>query len=356
MTDPKVEIRPRTRAIRQLPEPARGWVAFGPRKWRVAGGWWTHLAEGELRFEVEPEGAVPDVEASLDDLDDLLYLPPVDPTLRLERDRLARLLAQKAVPLLLQHVPGDTWDPFEPPNVSATSDEPELGDDSAVPPPPMLHLVDLTPPLLSGDLGPLAELPAGCSVLWPLVPGITDPVELWDEALELLVARGVAALLPLVVEIPPRLRRQLAEGREDHVFDALFHGSALDERALARHAHRAGLEVLPARPETGATPRQVANRKLAGELALAAELWLRLDRPIAGGQALLRAARGAEQAQQDLTALARERNLKVLDWLDARSVTVIQDLVAGTPSRLLQALRAEYLGDTAIPEPELPPP
>ena len=76
---------PRTRAIRQIPEPGRFWIAHAPRTWRCAGGLWTDLATSQLGgLRSRSETAIPQLDA--DEVDDLLYLPPVSPGLRAERD------------------------------------------------------------------------------------------------------------------------------------------------------------------------------------------------------------------------------------------------------------------------------
>jgi len=97
------------------------------------------------------------------------------------------------------------------------------------------------------------------------------------------------------------------------------------------------------RPATGFSPRRSGNRRLAAGLALAGELWLRLERPESRGQALLRAARGADRAAYDLTALVREGNLAVMDWIDDLGVEILGELVETGRSALLEALLEDYL-------------
>lgn len=314
-----------TRAIRQLPELGRAWIAFTPRRWKAFGGLWADLSTGALRQELSPRSAafiVPRIGGDLGELDDLFYLPPVTTALRSQRDRLAAGLVEGGTPVLAHCLVGEVCE------VEGVR-----------------TVVDLSQPLVDGKLGLLTRVDPSALALWPLIPGLADHPDIWDEGLEQLALGGVKLVLPLVVEISPRLRRRLAEGREDHIFDALFHGEPSSEISFARRAHRLGLDTLPDRPECGFSARQVSNRVLAGQLALAAELWLRLGRSVVAGQALLRAARGAEQSQQDLAALARERNLKVLTWLDARSISVIQELVGHGRSHLVDELRQEYLGE-----------
>jgi len=318
---PSTERRPpgggRTRTVRQLPEPVRFWIAHGPRSWRCAGGLWSDLANGRLEGLGRATAELPELEA---DVDDLFYLPQVAPELAGVRDRLAASLIEAGTPVLVQLRPGE---------------RPEL--------PGAEVIYDLLDALLGDELASLGAVPAGANTVWPLIPGITDHPELWDEGLERLAAAGVRRVQGLALELGPRARRRLAEGREEHVFDALFHGSVPSERGFARHVARHGLEPFLPRPRTGVSPRRVNNRQIAARLALAGELWLRLGRPVNAGQALFRAARGAESTHHDLVGLAREKNLEVMDWLDKSAAEVVREIVLEGRSSLLEELRGEYL-------------
>jgi hypothetical protein len=320
------------RLVRHHPEPGRFWIAASPRSWSAARGPWTDLAGGRLvGVQGRPQAVLPDLgpERKRGDLDDLLYLPPVDPSLAEERDRAAARLREAGVPLLVQLTPGETL-PVET---------------AAAPPAATVAAVyDLAVPLLAGDLESLRRLPAGAAAVWPLIAAVTDGAEVRDRGCRLLAAAGVRCVQPLAVELDPVTRRSLAEERGDErVFAALFHGPPPSERDFARAAHGHGLEVFLRRPPTGFSPRRVANRRLAAGLALAGELWLRLGRPESRGQALLRAARGADGAAYDLTALVREGNLAVMDWIDELGVEILAELVDAGRSERLDALLAEYL-------------
>lgn len=202
-----------------------------------------------------------------------------------------------------------------------------------------LIVIDLVGPLLAGNLAALERAPAGAAAAWPLLPGITDDPALWEEGCARLTAAGVRHAQAVAVRLTPRQRRWLVERRPEVSFDALFHRRPLPERAFDQVAFRHGLEPFPPRPLPGA-PRAVrSNRRLAGALALAGELWLRLGRPERQGEALYRAARLADQTDLDLEALAREGNLGVLEWLDP----VGRELIEGGASPLLAELRQEYL-------------
>ncbi len=312
------------RVVRHHPEPGRFWIAASPRSWNAARGPWTDLAVGRLLgVQGRPPAALP--EAPAIDLDDLFYLPPVDPSLVEERDRLVGRLGEAGIPLLAQAVPGESA-----PEVEA----------------PSIVIYDLAEPLLSGDLEGLRHLPAGSVAVWPLIAAVTDGAEFCDRGCELLAAAGVRCVQPLAVDLDPVTRRSLAEERGDErVFAALFHGPAPCEREFSRAAHAHDLEVFLRRPPTGYSPRRVGNRRLAAGLALAGELWLRLERSESRGQALLRAARGAEAAAYDLTALVREGNLTVMNWIDDASVELLAELVNSGRSSLLDSLLEDYLKD-----------
>ncbi len=309
----------RARPVGQLPEPARFWIAFSPRQWRSASAPWTDLANARVSgFRTALGEAIPELERS--DVDDLFYLPPVAGELAAQRDELARELAAAGVPVLVELLPGE-----------------RTGVEEAT------VVYDLLGALLTGDVERLARLPSGASAVWPLISGLSDRSELWEEGCEALADAGVVCAQAQVVELAPALRRQLAESCGEEVFDALFHGEEPSEREFASFAHDFGLRPFIPRPASGPTPRCERNRCLAAELSTAGELWLRLGRSASVGNALFRAARGAEHTAHDLVALVREQNLEVMDWLESTSVSVIEDVVANGRSSLVAELLEEYL-------------
>ncbi|MEM6797442.1 MAG: hypothetical protein AAF725_25965, partial [Acidobacteriota bacterium] len=313
---------PRARPVTQWPEPARCWVAFAPRTWRLCEQIWTNLASGELSGfkKAAVETGVPDLDT--EGLDDFLYLPAVDPSLENARLELAASLAEQEVPVLLQRFPGDK----AAPNV--------------------VNVYDLLPALLDAEPERLAVLPKGALAVWPMIPGISDYPECWDEGLDSLEVAGVSCVQPLMLDLPPLIRRKLAEGRSEDVFDALFHvqHDGRRQRAFSSFAHKRGFEVFMPRPVTGAVaPRVRSNRRIAEQLALAGELWLRLGRAVGAGQALLRAARGAESTHHDLAALAREKNLRVIDWFDGRARDIVTEWAEEERSGRVERLLGQYL-------------
>lgn len=330
----------------QPPEPSRFWIRYAPQRWPAPEHPWVDLARGALGDEPgrigggllgdehrdsggPPDrdgGRLPGGDAAASGgsaerpLDDLLYLPPVAPERRPERDALAAMHLERGTPVLVQVLPGE-----EPGPAEATA------------------VYDLLPALLAPDLAPLDRLPRGAAAVWPLLAGLTDEPALWDPACARLAAAGAATVQPLEVSLSAAGKRRLAEGRGDEVFHALFHRGPRSEREFAAAAHRHGLAVflprpLPRPPFTGG-----GNRRLAADLLLMAELWLALGHPLGRGLALLRTARWIDASAYDVAALAREGNLAVVPEVDAESRQLIEEWAASGRLAPLATLHAEYL-------------
>lgn len=337
----------RPRGLRShLPEPGGFWIAFSPRGGRGWRRWpgpdrpWLDLARGGRPVWSAGSGDRPDGDAddtSLPDigdepLEDVLYLPPVAAEREEERRRLARRHARRGTPVLLQRIAGAGGEVAADPESSAA----ETG----------IHPVfDLLSPLLEGELDALADLPAGAAAVWPLLPGVTDDPELWREGCRRLAAVGAAAVQAVSPVLRPADRRHLAEGRDEDVFQALFHRPPPSPRGFAREARRHGLDPFPERPLPRPPLRGRENRRVAGLLGLAAELWHRLERPAARGQELFRAGRETDRTSLDLAALAREGNLGVLTWLAPVDRTFVEEALSGARPALLQELWEMYLHD-----------
>lgn len=307
-----------TRAVHQLPEPARFWIAYAPRNWRSSANLWTDLANGRISGERSQGAALPDLE--VEDFDDLFYLPPVTSEMADARDRLAVEMISRGTPVLVQLLPGETCE--------AEGSQ---------------QVFDLLPGLLEGDVDGFISVPPGAMAVWPLIAGITDRRELWEEGCAVLAMAGARVIQAMTVELAPALRRRLAEERNDDAFDALFHGEPPVEKDFAVIARSHGLDPFIPRLVVGRSPMQIRNRRIAADLALAGELWLRLNKPVNFGNSLFRASRGAESTHHDITALVREENLGLMTWLDNQSGEVVAEIVKQGGTALLQQLLDEYL-------------
>jgi hypothetical protein len=345
------------RLLARLPEPGRLWVRYAPRGWEGPDRPWLDLAAGRLGRSNRQTAAI----AAGDDggpggggllgtagpaLDDVLYLPPVAEDLAGWRDSLAERALAGGTPVLVQLLPGDETRLLETPGRGAAG---------------AVVVVDLLAALLPGGwlhegglAGPSAADCSGiAAAVWPLLPGLTDDPALWERGCERLAASGLGCLQALAPALGPGDRRRLAQGSREGAFEALFHRGHREpppERDFARAAHRHGLAPFLPRPLPRPPWPRVENRRIAGRLALAAELWLRLGRPVEQAQSLFRAARWLDATPYDVEALRREGNLAVVSALDplARRVVAeaaeVAEAAGGGEPALLDELLAEYLG------------
>lgn len=302
----------------QLPEPGRLWVRFVPRPWPGPEAPWTDLARGGLG-ERRTGASETELPAIAGPLDDLLYLPPVAPADAAARDELARARLADGTPVLVQLLPGE-----------ATAAEGAVA------------VLDPLPALLAGDLDALAR-PAGASAaVWPLVPGLTDDPALWEEGCARLAAAGVSTVQAVALALAPADRRRLAAGAGEAAYEALFHREPPPERGFARVAGRHGLAPFLERPLPRPPVLGIEGRRLAGALALAAEVARRLGRPDAEAESSARAARFVDRSRYDLAAIAREGNLGVLGWLEGTARGIVEEIVGAGRSTTLDALLDEY--------------
>jgi hypothetical protein len=266
-------------------------------------------------------GKPPDLPAG--PFDDVLYVPPID---RGGRDlgRLFDVLLSgplaDGTPVVVHLFPGDRR-----------------------PPEGATGVFDLLGTLLSWNLSALDSLPEGSAAVWPLVAGLTDDEGLREEGLERLAGAGVRVVQPVVPELSPEDRRALAEGRDEEVFDALFHGRSPDARVLARSAAARGLEVFLPRPLPRVPLGGARQRELGGLLLLAGDLCQRLGR-VGRGQAHFRAARWVDRTRYDLRVLAREGNLSVIHWLDEGSREIVEEWAETGRSAIVEGLVGEWVG------------
>ncbi len=362
------------RLAARLPEPGHLWIRHAPRVWLGPERPWLDLAAGRLGRN---SGREPAGDAGLPGSppDDVLYLPPVPARLAGWRDGLAARALAGGAPVLLQLLPGD--ESGLPPGGGAVvvidllADLLDGGGEL-----PAAWLGAPRAPIAAatgrGDGGGAAAAEAetgseggttggasgadpvgsagGAVAVWPLVPGITDDPQRWERSCARLAGAGFAVLQTLVPALGPGDRRRLAQGLvgagEGNAFEALFHRQQHEpssERELARVAHRHGLAPFLPRPLPRPPLPRAENRRLAGLLALAGELWLRLGRPVEQAQALFRAARWLDGTVYDVAALCREGNLAVVTALDPLAQGAVAEAAGGGEPALLAELMAAYL-------------
>ena len=308
----------------RAPGPFSLWARFVPRTWPATSSPHVDPLAGTLasrsvaRADLdEPLPALAPLEA------DVTYLPPIAEERRRERDALAREIAAMGGHALVHLRSGEIDFPA-----------------GATP------VVDLLDPLVRGAVPAAVEIPERAWVVVPLTSGLFEDAERRLHWLKRLSEKEVTAIgVPL--ELQPTERRALADAAGEARWEAIFHGAAPDERDFARAAAAAGLVTLPGQPEISLPPRAARNRALAGALAEAAELCLRLGRGEVEGEALRAAARRVAGEPLDFAALAREGNLGVVDWLSplARRVIEEQPEASDRDSGLLSGLRAAWRGE-----------
>jgi len=252
--------------------------------------------------------------------DDVVYLPPVERGREEFREQVAERLATVGSPVLAQNLPG-----------------------MALRSPHAAEAIDVLHAVATGELSKLYDVPAGATVIWPLVSGYTDDAQEWEKGLGHLAAAGAVCVQGIAADLSPADRRRVVEVAGEHGFERLFHGPVPAAREFAIAVQKSGMEPFFRRPLPLAPARLVHNRRLAGFLASIGELWLRLDRPESSGQTFYRAARWVDRDSHDLVVLAREGNLGVVSWLDDDSCQVIQEIATRGESSLLQELEREYL-------------
>jgi hypothetical protein len=241
--------------VRQL------WIRQAFRHWPSGGQRWVDLAQGRLRRA--GGGSPPPTAIAIDAERGLLYVPPVEREHAATRDALVASLALRNVPMLVQLLAGETFDSAAAPEVIA---------------------IDPLEALLEHRLEVLDAVPPRAVVLWPLIAGLTDDEALWHEGCARLRTAGASCAQPLVLELDPTERRELAGAEsESVVYSRLFHGRTASERRFAAVAASYGLDVfLRRRARVG--DRGGRNAALAELLALAGELWLRLGRGEVAGR------------------------------------------------------------------------
>jgi len=305
--------------LEQTPDLGRCWVRYAFRSWPGSGDLWLDLfsrALGRASEQTFDPGSL----VGVAELEDVVYLPPVESLQEEFREQVARRLTSTGTPVLVQSLVG-----------------------TALRSPDSSEIIDVLHTVATGDVAQLDTIPAGATVIWPLISGYSDGAELWDQGLGRLAAAGVTCVQGVAADLSPADRRRIVEVAGEHGFERLFHGPAPTEREFAVAVRNAGMEPFFRRPLPSAPSRLVHNRRLAGYLASIGELWLRLDWTESRGQSFYRAARWVDRESHDLVVLAREGNLGVVSWLDDDSCQVIEEIATRGESSLLQELEGEYL-------------
>lgn len=307
------------RLVEQTPDQGHCWARYTFRPWPGAGELWLDFFSRGLG-KATRKGQDLDIPAAADDLDDVVYLPPVDESLEAEQRRLVHQVAGLGAPVLLQCLPGA-----------------EGGSSGAV------ELYDVLQAVATGEMSRLEAVPSGARVVWPLISGYTDDTETWEQGLRSLADGGVDSVQGIAADLSPADRRRVVEVAGEEGFDKLFHGPAPSEQDFARAVARFGMQPFLERPVPLAPSRLAHNRQLAELLSSIGDLWLRLGRPETRGQSFYRAARLVDRESHDLMVLAREGNLGVVSWLDDDSRQAILEIADREVSSLLEDLRREYL-------------
>ncbi len=258
-------------------------------------------------------------------LDDVFYLPPVADAFRQQRRELATRMTDAGTPVVVQHLPNEA---------------PMVEGPAAV--------YDLLEALLARDYDALAGVPAGATAIWPLIGGYTDDASSWQTGLGHLADAGVGCVQGIAADLSPGDRRRLVNEAGEAGFEALFHGPVPSERRFAQAVADFGLAAFADRPLPSTSAALRGNRRLAALLATIGELWLRLRRGEARGQAYYRAARWIDRESHDLWTLGREGNLGVVTWLDGPSRSLLEGFVSTGECPLLEQLRRDYL--TPVPD------
>ena len=209
----------------------------------------------------------------------------------------------------------------------------------------MLLVADLTAQLLRDRIpDEVLEGLGGAVAAVPLVAGVLDAARFAVLAADL--ARHAVRAVHFVPLAPsPAARRRLAEHLErEQDYRALFHARSPDEQELARIALDQGLATTQPRPLPRSPRRLRTNRLLAGHLAEAGDLWSRMEPSGREAAPFFRAARFVDESPHDLEALARDGNLRVLEWLESGPRELVEEALRDGKASLVEELRRRWLG------------
>jgi hypothetical protein len=282
--------------------------------------WWVDLARAELAGSAL-QGSIPE-RAGDASFEDVVYLPPVAPEAGLWRQHLIERSSALGVSIVVQLLPGEPVPVGEGPVV-----------------------FDLTMPLLDRRLARLSQVVPGSWAVWPLLPGLTDEEELWEEGLAHLAKARAVGVHGLAPDLSAVQRRRLSVHGKVRSYRRLFHAGHPRVEAFARLTASHGLAFFPERPRGPGSGKKERNRALATHFVYLADLWLRNERAEGKGQDFFQVARRLEQEQVDVTELARLGKLGSVEWLQPDCRREIEIVASGEESALLSELWADYLGE-----------
>jgi hypothetical protein len=177
----------------------------------------------------------------------------------------------------------------------------------------------------------------------PLLPGLLDASR-FEVLSHELVEHGVAAVHLAACGAGPATRRRLAsELAREEDYRALFHAPPPDERELGRAALARGLALTVPRPLPTGPTRLRVRRFLAGQLLEAGDLWSRIEPSGREAATYFRAARFVDDSLHDFESLARDGNLRVLEWLEPGPRDLVAEALRDGRASLLEELRERCL-------------
>lgn len=306
------------------------WAGAMPTGWpRPA--WWMDLSSGWI-VDSGRGGRLDDRQSP----DEVLYVPPVPEEFEAERCRSAARWSQAGRPLLLQVVAGSGLGARHLDAISESGRNLLDANTRAQ----VVTLWDPTAMLLRGAADELPKPPPECWVLWPVVPAVSDDLELIRGFVEDSAAQGVPGILPLVPNLSPRARREIVDHHGSEAFEALHHGADPNLAEVAAAIVDAGLDFQPPRPAR--ETESALHSRACTVLGWLGDLYLRLGEQ-ERGQRILKAQRWLETAQWDFEVIARDGHLDLVPELAGEAGEVLTDLIEPRDSSQLQRVRYEYL-------------
>lgn len=297
------------------------WAGAMPTGWpRPA--WWIDLSTGWV-VDGGRGGRLDDRQSP----EETLYLPPVPEDVEALRCRSAARWSRAGRPLLLQVIAG---------SASAAREV----DADASTRAPVLTLWDPTAMLLRGAVDSLGVPPPGRWVLWPVVPSVSDDIDLVRRFAVAASEAGVLGMAPLAPNLSPRAKREIVNHHGGGSFEALHHGTDPALAPIAAAIVDAGLDFQPPRPAR--ETESALHTRACTVLGWLGDLYLRLDEQ-ERGQRILTAQRWLETAQWDFEVIARDGHLDLVPELAGEVGAVLTEVIETRDSSHLQRARHKYL-------------